>query len=127
LRVQEKGPHCAPVYTLGTGIGFAADQSRSAACDPRNVPPNERADMLHQSRPGGSDCSPQSALQSERDALAKRNRQLQQQQQMNDPHGDRYGSRGYDRNYDSRSGDRYGDTWDRRDSGSYGSSSRNWR
>jgi hypothetical protein len=28
----------------------------ATACNPRNVPPGERATILHQDRPGGSDC-----------------------------------------------------------------------
>jgi hypothetical protein len=54
----------------------AADPSHSRACDPRNVPSNERADLLHQNRPGGSDCTPQSARRTEQNSVA-RERQLQ--------------------------------------------------
>jgi hypothetical protein len=49
----------------------AADPSRSPACDPRNAPPTERADLLHQNRPGGSDCSPQSARRTQEEAIVK--------------------------------------------------------
>jgi hypothetical protein len=30
-------------------------------CSPSNVPPDQRASILHQDRPGGSDCSRSSA------------------------------------------------------------------
>ena len=30
-------------------------------CNPNNVPPDQRASILHQDRPGGSDCSRETA------------------------------------------------------------------
>jgi hypothetical protein len=30
-------------------------------CSPNNVPPDQRASLLHQDRPGGSDCSRETA------------------------------------------------------------------
>jgi hypothetical protein len=30
-------------------------------CNPSNVPPDQRASLLHQDRPGGSDCSRETA------------------------------------------------------------------
>ena len=88
---------------LGASAAANADSfGRSSACDPRNVPPSERADWLHQSRPGGSDCTPQSARRAEEEGLRR-------ERQMDD--------RSYDQRYDRS------DRWsDPRDNGYYGSS-----
>jgi hypothetical protein len=93
------------------GACAAAHADSSSACNPRNVPPNERADWLHQNRPGGSDCTPQSARRSEDEALA-RQRQFDAQ---------RYDDRRYDR------GDRWGDPRDEGYSGSSRPPSRTYR
>jgi hypothetical protein len=48
--------------TYDRGYGYDRSYDRSvnrgvaAACNPRNAPPGERATILHQDRPGGSDC-----------------------------------------------------------------------
>ena len=42
-----------PPSTVGTPAESRAVQR---ACDPRNVNPSQRASVLHQDRPGGSDC-----------------------------------------------------------------------
>ena len=49
----------APYGTYDSRYGYDRTYSSSsvrAACDPRNVPSSQRATILHQDRPGGSDC-----------------------------------------------------------------------
>jgi hypothetical protein len=48
------------LFGSSTAPSAAATPSQSRAvqraCDPRNVPADQRASVLHQDRPGGSDC-----------------------------------------------------------------------
>jgi hypothetical protein len=43
-------------YDRSYGSDRSVSRGIAAACDPRNVAPGQRATVLHQDRPGGSDC-----------------------------------------------------------------------
>jgi hypothetical protein len=44
------------VYSGSTATTAADRRAIARECDPRNVPPEQRATLLHQDRPGGSSC-----------------------------------------------------------------------
>jgi hypothetical protein len=46
------------VYSGSSTAAATSSERRAIAreCDPRNVPPEQRATVLHQDRPGGSSC-----------------------------------------------------------------------
>jgi hypothetical protein len=43
-------------YDSRYGSDRSVNRGVAAACDPRNAAPGDRASLLHQDRPGGSDC-----------------------------------------------------------------------
>lgn len=50
-------PSSGGLFGSSTAPSAAAEpRAVQRACDPRNVPSDRRASVLHQDRPGGSDC-----------------------------------------------------------------------
>ena len=54
------------VYSGSSTAATSTDRRAIAReCDPRNVPPEQRATLLHQDRPGGSSC-PENVIEDRR-------------------------------------------------------------